>query len=64
MEYSIQNQFLRVEIAARGAELRSILGADGTQYLWQGSSAYWSDRAPNLFPYAAWLTDGAYYLDG
>lgn len=64
MQYSIQNQFLRVEVAPQGAELRSILGADGTQYLWQGDSAYWSDRAPNLFPYVARLTDGSYYLDG
>lgn len=64
MQYSIQNPFLRVEIATLGAELRSIVGADGKQYLWQGDGAYWPDRAPNLFPYVARLTDGAYYLDG
>ena len=64
MQYSIQNPSLRVEVSSLGAELRSILGADGTQYLWQGDGAYWPDRAPNLFPYVARLTDGAYYLDG
>lgn len=64
MQYSIQNRFLQVEAALRGAELRSILGADGTQYLWQGDSVYWPDRAPNLFPYVARLTDSSYYLDG
>lgn len=63
MWYSIQNPFLRVEVALRGAELRSILGADGTQYLWQGG-ACWPGRAPNLFPYVARLTGGAYDLDG
>lgn len=64
MQYSIQNPSLRVEVSSLGAELRSILRADGTQYLWQGDSAYWPDRAPNLFPYVARLTDGACYLDG
>lgn len=64
MRYSIQNSSLRAEVSSLGAELRSILGPDGTQYLWQGDGAYWPDRAPNLFPYVARLTDGAYYLDG
>jgi hypothetical protein len=30
----------------------------------QGDAAYWSGRAPNLFPYAARLTGGGYYMDG
>lgn len=64
MEFLIQNQFLQVRVAAHGAELRSVKGADGTEYLWQGDPAYWPDRAPNLFPYVARLTDGSYYLDG
>lgn len=64
MQYSIQNQFLKVVAAERGAELRSIQSADSTEYLWQGDPTYWSDRAPNLFPYVARLTNGKYYLDG
>ena len=64
MKHTIQNTFLTVSIAEKGAELQSILGADGTEYLWQGDSRYWSDRALNLFPYVARLTEGRYYLDG
>lgn len=64
MLHTIQNKFLTVTAAEKGAELRSILSADGTEYLWQGDSRYWSDRAPNLFPFVARLTDGKYYLDG
>lgn len=63
MVHSIQNRFLRVDAAEHGAELQSILGADGTQYLWGGDKAYWPDRAPNLFPYVARLTEGQYFLD-
>lgn len=47
-----------------GAQLLSIRASDGTECLWQGDPAYWSDRAPNLFPYVARLTEGKYYLDG
>lgn len=64
MTHTIQNKFLRVTVAEKGAELQSILGIDGTEYLWQGDSRYWSDRALNLFPFVARLTEGKYSLDG
>lgn len=64
MNLTIQNEFLTVTVARKGAELQSILGADGTEYLWQGDPAYWPDRALNIFPYVARLTEGSYYLDG
>lgn len=64
MLYSISNEFLTVTVRALGAELQSILGTDGTEYLWQGDPKYWGDRALNIFPYVARLTDGSYYLDG
>lgn len=64
MLHTIKNEFLTVTAAEKGAELQSILGADGTEYLWQGDGRYWSDRALNLFPFVARLTDGKYKLDG
>lgn len=64
MLHTIQNAHMRVTVSEQGAELQSILSADGTEYLWQGDSAYWSDRAPNIFPYVARLTQGSYYMDG
>ncbi len=64
MVHTIKNDFLTVSAAEKGAELQSILGRDGTEYLWQGDGAYWSDRAPNIFPYVARLNEGKYYLDG
>lgn len=60
----IQNGFLRVEVALHGAQLQSIRGRDGMEYLWQGNPRYWPDRALNLFPYIARLTEGKYRLDG
>ena len=64
MTHTITNQLLTVSVSEHGAELQSIKGADGTEHLWQGDPAYWPDRALNLFPYVARLTDGKYYLDG
>ena len=64
MLYTIQNSSLQVSISTAGAELMSIRGADGTEYLWQGDSTYWCDRAPNIFPYVARLTQGCYTYQG
>ena len=64
MKYQIQNEKLTVQIDPLGAQLCSIKGVDGTEYLWQGNPKYWSDHALNLFPYIARLTDGKYTLDG
>ena len=64
MLYTIHNAFLSVSIESLGAELQSIRGANGVEYLWQGDPKYWKDRALNIFPYVARLTDGEYELDG
>ena len=64
MEYEIKNQELTVRISDFGAELQSIRGKDGTEYLWQGDPAVWEDRAPNIFPYVARLTEGKYTWNG
>lgn len=64
MIHTIQNEFLTVSAKEAGAELMSIRGADGTEYLWQGDAKYWSDRALNIFPYVARLNGGEYFLDG
>lgn len=58
MKYTIQNGTLTVAAETDGAQLASILGPDGTEYLWQGDPAFWTGRAPNLFPYIGRLTDG------
>lgn len=62
MLYTIHNEYLTVKIQEKGAELWSIQDKDGTEYLWQGDEKYWSDRAPNLFPYIARMTNGQYRL--
>lgn len=64
MIYTIENDRLKVQISDRGAELWSIQTKDGTEYLWQGDKKYWGDRALNLFPYIARMTQGKYTVNG
>lgn len=61
---TVSNEYLTVSADTLGAELCSILSADGTEYLWQGDERFWKGRAPNLFPYVGRLYGGKYTLDG
>lgn len=63
MNYQIKNEQIAVTISDLGAELRSILGTDGTEYLWQGDSN-WKDTAPNLFPCIGRLHEQTYRFRG
>ena len=64
MLYTIHNSDMTVTIDGLGAQLQSITAGDGTEYLWSGDPAYWSSRAPILFPYVGRLTDDTYTCDG
>lgn len=65
MMLSLENEFLKIAVSEKGAELQSIFGKkDQCEYLWQGDPAIWPDRAPNLFPYIARLTGGSYRYGG
>ena len=64
MLHSIKNQYLTVTVSELGAELQSVLGADGTEYLWQGDPAFWTGRSPILFPFVGRLTDKKYWVQG
>lgn len=46
----LDNGDLRIEVAARGAELRSLQTPGGVEWLWQGDPAWWTGRSPLLFP--------------
>lgn len=64
MLHTIKNECMCVSVNSLGAQLWSVLGCDGTQYLWQGDKTYWADRALTIFPYVARLWQGCYTLDG
>ncbi len=64
MIHTISNEFLTINIAEKGAELRSIKSPDGCEYLWQGDAKYWEDRAPFMFPICSSVFDDIYTYRG
>lgn len=62
--YTIANNNLRVTVSDRGAEMQSIIDGSGRERLWQGDPAFWTGRAPILFPVCGALKDDKYTLEG
>jgi galactose mutarotase-like enzyme len=61
----LENEFLKVEIEAKGAQLTSIYNkATKTEHLWQADSKIWGWYAPNLFPIVGALIDDELLIDG
>ncbi len=61
---TIKNSELTVTISSLGAEIQSIRKANGEEKLWQGDPAFWTGRAPILFPIAGGLINDEYKLNG
>lgn len=65
MLYTIENDFLKVDINDEGAQMMSLVGKKtGFEYLWQGDATFWASRATVLFPICGRLTDGKYTYGG
>lgn len=58
-EYIIENDFLKVQIKKKGAELCSVKDRDEFEYIWQAEEV-WPRHAPNLFPIVGSLIDHEY----
>jgi galactose mutarotase-like enzyme len=56
----LQNEFLRIRIKEKGAELYSLQTPDGLEYLWQAEPSVWPRHAPVLFPIVGRLKNNTY----
>lgn len=45
MMFTIHSGSMTAVIDSAGAQLMSLQGSDGTQYLWQDDPQYWPDRS-------------------
>ncbi len=61
---TINDGKLFVEINSKGAELWRIYDTQGTDYLWNGDSAFWGRRAPTLFPICGGMIGDGYIYEG
>lgn len=64
MKKSLQNEFVRIDVASLGGALSSIQDKDGLEYLWQGDKQYWSGQAPVLFPICGSLRNNQAVIGG
>lgn len=64
MIYTITNGNVTAKISDFGAQLISLVGGDGYEYIWGADERYWSDHSPLLFPMCGRLLDGKYLYGG
>lgn len=58
---TIENGYIKVEVAALGAELQRITNKrTGVEYMWNADPAYWAKHSPILFPIVGTLKDNTY----
>jgi galactose mutarotase-like enzyme len=60
----IASAALSAEISPIGAELQRLTASDGRELLWDGDPAFWSGRAPILFPIVGTVSDDHYRCGG
>lgn len=60
----ISNDHLTVEVSSLGAEMQSIVTADGQSWLWHGDAAFWAGRSPILFPIVGRAPEDHISVDG
>ncbi len=64
MTYKIANKTFTALVDSLGAQLVSLKGPQGFEYLWVGDPAYWKEHAPVLFPIVGALRDGRTKING
>lgn len=63
-DITIKNEQLTVTISTLGAEIQSVVDANGIERMHDGDPKWWKSHAPLLFPVAGGLRDDEYLLDG
>ena len=65
MQYTIENDSIRLTVDSKGAEAVSVVNKhSGAEMLWCGDPAVWGRHAPILFPYTGKLTGGKMIAKG
>jgi len=65
MTYSIENEFLSVEVRQKGAELSSIKSKKkNREYVWQANPDVWGSSSPVLFPNIGFVKNGEMIFEG
>ncbi len=65
MEYTIENEYLKVTVTTWGAQVKSVVRkCDGVEHMWQAEKSVWGYHAPILFPHAGKVPGGVIHAKG
>ena len=65
MEYTIENDYLKLTVTTWGAQVKSVVRkSDGVEHIWQADKSVWGYHAPILFPHAGKVVDGTIEAKG
>ena len=65
MEYSIENEYLKVTVTTWGAQVKSVIRKeDGVEHMWQADKSVWGYHAPILFPFCGRLKENKHISKG
>ncbi len=64
MNCTIKNEYYTITVSQLGAELISVKGADGFEYIWQNTGDFWNSHAPLLFPACGRMKNQKYTYKG
>ena len=61
---TLENDQLKVQVKAKGAELDSIFSKEtALEYMWGGDAKFWNKKSPILFPIVGTLKQNTYLYD-
>ena len=59
MEYTIENEYLKLTVTTWGAQVKSVVRkCDGVEHIWNADKSVWGYHAPILFPHTGKVVDG------
>ncbi len=65
MEFTIENEYLKVTILSYGAQVKSVVRkCDGVEHMWQADPQVWGYHAPILFPNCGRVIGGQFEAKG
>ena len=65
MNYSIENELLKVTVTTEGAQICSVKRkCDDVEHIWQADPALWPKHGPILFPYPSRIRGGFLTIKG
>ena len=58
MEYTIENEYLKLTVTTWGAQVKSVVRkCDGVEHIWNADESVWGYHAPILFPHTGKVVD-------